>query len=147
MTAFVYDTGALIAAEDNDRRIWTIHRRALERRAVPIVPAGVVAEAWRGNSASLARFLAGAQVEPLDAKSARAAGVLLSNVADRDVGAVDATVLRSPCATATPYSRPTMPMSRCSRTPHTAHSTSFRSRSPGQSRHSSTDLVTRFIPE
>ena len=93
MTAFVYDTGAQIAAEDNDRRIWTIHRRALERRAVPIVPAGVVAEAWRGNSASLARFLSGAQVEPLDAKSARAAGVLLSNVADRDVGAVDATVV------------------------------------------------------
>ena len=66
MTAFVYDTGELIAAEDNVRGIWTMHRRALERRAVPIVPAGVLTEAWRGakHSPSLARFLAGVQVEP-----------------------------------------------------------------------------------
>ncbi len=69
MTAFVYDTGALIAAENSDPRIWAIHTRALERRAVPIVPAGVLTEAWRGNNPSLARFLAGTQVEPLDAKA------------------------------------------------------------------------------
>jgi hypothetical protein len=56
MTAFVYDSGALIAAEDNDRRIWTIHRRALERRAVPIVPAGVLTEAWRVTARRLPGF-------------------------------------------------------------------------------------------
>ncbi len=93
MTAFVYDATALIAAEHNDRGIWAIHRRALERRAVPIIPAGVLTETWLGNSPLLARFLTGAQVEPLDEESARAAGVLLSNLGNRDVGAVDATVV------------------------------------------------------
>lgn len=29
-----YDTGALIAAERNDRRLWALHRRALERGLV-----------------------------------------------------------------------------------------------------------------
>lgn len=93
MTGFVYDTGALIAAENNDRRIWDIHKRALERRAAPIVPAGVLTEAWRGKSPPLARFLAGAQMEQLNADAARAAGGLLANTGDREVEAVDAMVV------------------------------------------------------
>ena len=93
MTGFVYDTGALIAAENNDRRIWALHKRALERRTVPIVPAGVLVEAWRGNSPMLARFLAGTQLEALSADAARAAGVLLANTADHGVEAVDAMVV------------------------------------------------------
>jgi len=95
MTGFVYDTGALIAAENNDRRIWAIHKRALERRAAPIVPAGVLTEAWRGNSPMLARFLAGAQIEQLNADAARAAGLLLANIGGHDVEAVDAMVVEA----------------------------------------------------
>ena len=93
MTGFVYDTGALIAAENNDRRIWAIHKRSLERRTAPIVPAGVLTEAWRGNSPLLARFLAGAHMEKLNTDAARAAGVLLANTGDCEVEAVDAMVV------------------------------------------------------
>lgn len=31
MPGITYDTGALIAAERNNRRIWALHRRALEQ--------------------------------------------------------------------------------------------------------------------
>ena len=41
MAGVTYDTGALIAAERNDRRIWTLHRRALERGMMPTVSSGV----------------------------------------------------------------------------------------------------------
>ena len=45
----VYDTGALIAGEANDRRMWAFHARALQRGVLPVVPAGCVVEAWRGG--------------------------------------------------------------------------------------------------
>ncbi len=85
----MYDTGALIAAQRNERRMWALHKRALERGTVPVVPAGVITEAWRGNDAVLARFLDGTRCEALTASAARAAGVLLAGAA---VEAVDATV-------------------------------------------------------
>ena len=86
-----YDSGALIAAGRGDRRMWLMHRRALERGITPIVPAAVLVEAWRGG-ALMARFLAGTVVEPLDEASARVAGALLAR-ADGRAGAVDATVV------------------------------------------------------
>ncbi len=89
MSEVVYDTGALIAAQRNERRMWALHRRVLERGVVPVVPAGVITEAWRGNDAVLARFLDGTRCEELTAEAARAAGVLLAGAA---VEAVDATV-------------------------------------------------------
>jgi hypothetical protein len=59
------------------------------------VPAGVVAQAWRGSSrqARLARFLAidAVSVVVLDEPEARAAGVLCGNAGTADV--VDASVV------------------------------------------------------
>jgi len=43
-----YDTGALVAAERNDRLVWSLHRAALHE-ASPTVPAAVLAEGWRGG--------------------------------------------------------------------------------------------------
>lgn len=90
MTTFVYDAGALIAAEAGDRRMWLMHQRAMARNVVPIVPTPVITEVWRGPSASLARLLSGCEVEPLTANHARIAGQLLSSAPD--AGAVDAVV-------------------------------------------------------
>ena len=88
----VYDTGALIAAERNDRRMWAIHARALQRGARPLVPAGCVVEAWRGGRhANLARLLSGCEIETLTADRARRAGMLRRGVA-ADAGPIDATV-------------------------------------------------------
>lgn len=93
MTGLTYDAGALIAAERGDRRMWALHRRALERGVVPRVPAPVLLEAWRGR-AEMARLLAGTVVEPLEATAARAAGVLLAR-AGEGPSPVDAAVVES----------------------------------------------------
>jgi N-formylglutamate amidohydrolase len=34
VSGLTYDAGALLAAEANDRRMWALHRRALERKLV-----------------------------------------------------------------------------------------------------------------
>jgi len=44
-----YDTGALVAADRDDRLVWSLHRAALMRGLPPVVPAGVLAEGWRGG--------------------------------------------------------------------------------------------------
>jgi predicted nucleic acid-binding protein len=93
MTGFVYDTGALVAAERDDRRFWLLHGRALARGRAPLVPTPVLAEAWRGRTA-MARLLSGCRVEPLDAPRARAAGLLLGSCA-KPVGATDAVVVEA----------------------------------------------------
>lgn len=90
MGELTYDTGALLAAERGDQRMWAIHRRTLERRRAPTVPAAVLVEAWRGHPA-MARLLRGCRVEPLDAASARAAAHLHAACAT-EVSATDATV-------------------------------------------------------
>lgn len=72
-----YDTGALIAAERDDRLMWALHRAALGRGLPPTVPAGVLGEAWRGGPQQhLSRMLKGCQVEPLTEQQAREVGVL-----------------------------------------------------------------------
>lgn len=91
MTGLTYDTGALVAADRGDRRLWVLHRRALERGVTPTVPAAVLVEAWRGGT-WLSRLLAGTAVEPLDDGRARTAGALLARCHDGP-GAVDATVV------------------------------------------------------
>jgi predicted nucleic acid-binding protein len=80
-----YDTGALVAAERDDRLMWSLHRAALLRRLTPIVPAGVLGEAWRGGPQHrLSRLLKGCAIEPLTEDQARALGVLaaLSQLSD-----------------------------------------------------------------
>ena len=81
-----YDTGALIAADRAERRIWARHRALLALREVPTVPAPVVAQAWQGGrQALLARLLAGCGVEALDDGQARAVGSLAARAAATDI--------------------------------------------------------------
>ncbi|MHB1592565.1 MAG: hypothetical protein ACYCO9_07185 [Streptosporangiaceae bacterium] len=93
MSGVTYDSGALIAAERGERRMWARHRALLLRRVVPLVPAPVVAQCWRGTprQAQLARLLAGCEVESLDDVRARAAGTLAGRAHTKDV--VDASVV------------------------------------------------------
>jgi hypothetical protein len=88
-----YDSGALIAADKGERRMWARHRALLMRREVPTVPAPVVAQSWResGRQAQLARLLAGCYVESLDDVRARFAGALAALASTTDV--VDACVV------------------------------------------------------
>ena len=88
-----YDAGALIAAERNERRMWARHRAFLSGRVVPTVPAGVVAQTWKGGSrqAMLARLLVGCDIEPLDNDRARRVGPLATKAATTDV--VDTSVV------------------------------------------------------
>jgi predicted nucleic acid-binding protein len=97
VSGLTYDSGALIAAERGERQMWLIHQRALMRGVRPVVPAGVVVEVYRSaRQASLARLLRGCQVDSLDERTAKAAGMLLGRCAkDKgglDPGAVDASV-------------------------------------------------------
>ena len=64
MAGVTYDTGALIAGDRNDRRMWALHVGFIAEDVVPSVPVPVVAEAWRGvpRQASLARMLAGCDI-------------------------------------------------------------------------------------
>jgi predicted nucleic acid-binding protein len=72
-----YDTGALIAAERHDRTLWALHHAYLDAGIAPTVPAGVLAEAWRGGpQPNLSRLLKVCRVEPLTEAQARAVGVL-----------------------------------------------------------------------
>ena len=82
-----YDTGALIAADRAERRVWARHRALLALREVPTVPAPVLAQSWRGGGrqALLARLLAGCDVEALDDGQARAVGSLAARAAATDI--------------------------------------------------------------
>jgi predicted nucleic acid-binding protein len=88
-----YDTGALVAAERNDRRMWALHAGFLAEEVVPVVPAPVLAEAWRGGArqASLARLLAMCVIEPMTEEQARAVGAIAGRAGHDDV--VDVTVV------------------------------------------------------
>lgn len=88
-----YDTGALIAAERSDRRIWARHVALLAQDVVPTVPAPVLAQAWRGGSrqAALSRLLATCEIEPLTEDQARKVGALIGTAGNADL--TDATVI------------------------------------------------------
>ncbi len=93
LSGVTYDSGALIAAERGERRMWARHRALLLRRVVPIVPAPVVAQCWRGTTrqAQLARLLTGCETESLDDTRARATGTLAGRARTTDI--VDASVV------------------------------------------------------
>src|SRR5215472_16651776 len=90
---YVYDAGALIAIDSNDRRMWSIHHLALDEGRLVIVPAVVVGQVWRngGRQALLGRFLKGCVIEPAHIDAAKAAGVLCGRAGTADV--VDALVV------------------------------------------------------
>lgn len=93
VTGVTYDSGALIAAEGSERRMWARHRALLLRRVVPTVPAPVIAQCWRGTprQAQLARLLAGCETEALDDTGARATGTLAGRARTTDI--VDVSVV------------------------------------------------------
>lgn len=81
-----YDTGALLAADRNDRAMWARHVAALKRGCLITVPAPVLAQAWRGRTqARLAQLLAGCHVEALMPEQARRVGELAARTRRHDV--------------------------------------------------------------
>src|SRR5262249_2223791 len=81
-----YDTGALIAAERAERRMWARHRALLALREGPAVPAPGVAQSWRGGRrARRAGLLAGCDGEVLDDGQARSVGSLAGRAATTDI--------------------------------------------------------------
>ncbi len=93
MPGVTYDTGALIAGERNDRRMWSLHAGFLMEEVVPVVAAPVLAEAWRGGSrqASLSRMLVGCEPEDMTAPRARQVGELAGRSGIDDI--VDVAVV------------------------------------------------------
>jgi predicted nucleic acid-binding protein len=87
----VYDTGALIAADRNDRHVWADHRARLEAGVVPVTTAPVVAQASRSpRQVQLRRLLRGCDIVPFTAQHAHRVGSLLAKSGIDDV--VDAHV-------------------------------------------------------
>lgn len=91
----VLDAGALIAVERTDRPTLTVMEAARRQGRELVVPAGVVAQVWRGGprQARLARFLAarGVEVEALTDAAAKASGVVCGRAGTADI--VDASVV------------------------------------------------------
>ena len=94
MTGATLDTGALIALESGSRRMAVLVEEALAARAELAIPAGVVAQAWRGGvgQARIARLLRASvtSVVPLDQRlalrvGARCAVTGVSDVTDVSV--------------------------------------------------------------
>lgn len=92
MAGVTYDTGALVAAEGNERAMWALHAGFLAEEVVPTVPAPVLAEAWRGGGreASLSWLLAMCEIEAMSEDQARRVGTLAGKAGHDDI--VDVTV-------------------------------------------------------
>jgi hypothetical protein len=102
----VFDSGAVIAAERNNPRVWAILNAAYESRSAVVMPATVIAETWRGPRTHplAAKFLASMNQFPtLDASAAKRTGALLvgggsitdANVVDVAIRAAPAVVVTS----------------------------------------------------
>lgn len=93
MAGVTYDTGALVAADRNDRKMWALHAGYLHEEVVPMVPAPVLAQAWRGGArqARVARLVQMCDVEPLSEALAKDVGVLAGRAKHDDV--VDVAVV------------------------------------------------------
>ena len=83
----VYDAGALIALDRNDRRMWARYQVAIEDDRDVHVPAVVVAQTWRDGARQmrLGRVLAGCHVDPVGVETAKAAGTLCGRARTADV--------------------------------------------------------------
>jgi len=91
--SLVFDTGALIALERNERQMWVRLKAAQLVGDVPLTHGAVVGQAWRGEprQARLAQALAGIDVRPVDEHMGKEAGRLLGAAGMSDV--VDAAVI------------------------------------------------------
>jgi predicted nucleic acid-binding protein len=94
MTGLTLDTGALIALESGNQRMALLVQRAIDNRVELAVPAGVIAQAWRGSArqARIAKLLRlkVTSVVPLDSKFALRVGAKCASTGTADV--VDVSV-------------------------------------------------------
>ncbi len=94
MTVVVLDVGAMIALERRDPRMLALADELYGARRIGYVPAGVVAQAWRGSArqhATVRLLRAGAvRVDPLSEDVAYRLGLLLAQSGTSDV--IDAHV-------------------------------------------------------
>lgn len=96
VTGVTYDAGALIAAERRSPKLWKFHNKAVAQGHTPVVPAGALAQVWRGGSgrqAPLAQMLKQCRVEPLEESLAKQVGTASVRAASSDV--VDISVVVS----------------------------------------------------
>lgn len=93
MTTLTLDTGALIALERRRQRMWKVLDRAQSLAVVPVVPADVLAEWWRGRSDVREHILGSVVIEPLTERLAKLAGEAMASVKGATI--VDAIVMAS----------------------------------------------------
>ena len=93
MADLVLDAGVLIAAERGQRSVWRFLANCFLKEDEPIVPAGALAQAWRGGprQARLVRLLESCAIADMDEQMARATGALCGKAGTADV--VDASVV------------------------------------------------------
>ena len=90
---FTFDTGMLIALERRRQRATEAFRNIVRRGFLPIVPAVVYAEWWRGGTNIREEILAAVVVEDMPASLCRAAGEALGAVQGSSLA--DAVVMAS----------------------------------------------------
>jgi predicted nucleic acid-binding protein len=90
--SIVYDTGALLAAERRNPDFLALHDEVTAAKIRPLVPAVVLAQAWRGGPQhQISRVLKGCHILPDDERTGRSAGVACAASGTADV--VDAIVV------------------------------------------------------
>ncbi len=77
---FTFDTGMLIALERRKREAWEAFRAIVRRGLVPVVPAIVYVEWWRGRNDAREEILEAVLVEGMPEALCRAAGEALGAV-------------------------------------------------------------------
>jgi predicted nucleic acid-binding protein len=90
---FTFDTGMLIALERRKLRATEAFRAIVKRGLLPVVPAVVYVEWWRGRSKIREEILAAVVVEDMPPSLCRAAGEALAAV--RRSSLADAVVMAS----------------------------------------------------
>jgi predicted nucleic acid-binding protein len=90
---FTFDTGMLIALERRKRRATDAFRAIVGRGSLPVVPAVVYAEWWRGRTDIREDILAAVIIEDMPPLLCRAAGEALGSV--RGSSLADAIVMAS----------------------------------------------------
>jgi predicted nucleic acid-binding protein len=99
VTGATLDTGALIALERGSTRMAVLAEEALAGRAELAIPAGVLAQAWRGGGrqARIARLLRASttSVIPLDTKAALRVGARCAATRTADIVDVSVAICAS----------------------------------------------------
>ena len=90
---FTFDTGMLIALERRRRSAWEAFRAITRRGFLPVVPAVVYVEWWRGRNDAREEILDAVIVEDMPSRLCRAAGEALGAVTGTSLA--DAVVMAS----------------------------------------------------